>query len=96
MSSLIAKQVNTNMSLISLKLFNIYTTYVPLFEFIGYNSNYNYNSMSDTTIRYSAYNLFVSANLYLLDSHNLRTRNLSHHNADWITSALTDHFHLSF
>ena len=58
MSSFIANQVKGNMCLILLKnSFLFALTYV-------YNNNYNYNSLFDTTIRYSAYNLFVSANLY--------------------------------
>ena len=72
MSSLIANQVKTDM------FFSFHTTHVPLFKLIHLcNKNYNYSYWTDTIIRYSAYNLFVSANLYSLDSHNLRTRNLS-------------------
>ena len=67
-SSLIANEVNTNMCLISLKnplLFH----FVPLFTPNEYNNNYNNNCLFDTTVRYFAYNLFVSANLYSLDFH---------------------------
>ena len=31
-----------------------------------YGNNYKYNSLSDSIIRYSSYNLFVSANFYSL------------------------------
>ena len=89
MSSLIATEVKTNMCFsFNSTVFTIRTTYVPLMQ--AYNNNYNYNSLSDTTIRYSAYNLFVSADLYSLDSHSLRTRNLSSHNAVRITSQSID------
>ena len=43
---------------------------------------------SQTAIRYSAHNLFVSANLYSFDLPNLQTRNLFQHNADGNTSYL--------
>ena len=63
MSSLIAKQVKTNMGFsFNETLFIIRTTYVPLVKPMRiHNNNYNYNSLSDPIIRYSAYNLFVSA-----------------------------------
>ena len=43
MSSLIPKQVKTNVCLISVKFFIVLTTFVPLFTFNWYNTNYNTN-----------------------------------------------------
>ena len=79
MSSLIANQSKNQICVeVSIKPCIIRTTYVPLLKLIHVcNNNYNYDNLFDTIIRYSVHNLFVSANFYSLDSHNLRKRNLS-------------------
>ena len=48
---------------------------MPLFTLNWYNTNNNTKYLFNTTIRYSAHNLFVSVNLYSLDFYNLQTRN---------------------
>ena len=53
----------TNMCFVSVELFIILTTFVPLLTRNWYNNNYTNKCLSDTTIRYSAHNLFVSTAL---------------------------------
>ena len=79
MSSLIAYQVKTNMCSISVKFFIVHTIFVPLYTLNGHNNDCNKNlhsshlidttliititCLSDTIIRCSAHNLFVSTAL---------------------------------
>ena len=56
MSSLIANQLKPNMCFVSVKIFIVLTTFVPLFTLNWYNNNYNNKCLSDTTIRNYAYN----------------------------------------
>ena len=55
MSSLIANQVK-KMCFISVKFFNLFTTFVSLFTLNWYNINYNNNCLFNATIRYSTHN----------------------------------------
>ena len=62
MSSLIPNQVKTNMYSVSVKLFIVHTTFVPLFTLYWYNNNY-YNNNLLSSLLLAAYNLFVSPTL---------------------------------
>ena len=61
MSSLTTNKAKTNMCFVSVKLFIVLTTFVPLFTLDYLNNNYNNNYLSDTIIRYSIHdsNCFV-------------------------------------
>ena len=98
MSLLIATIVNINMCFgfnqtLLCATVQTYTTYTAITILSLSLSTYNLYArtcslfLSMTTIC-SAHNLFVSANLYSLDfySSDFRTRNLSWHKANWITS----------
>ena len=66
MSSLIANQVIKQIYvLVSVKLFIVLTTFVPLFTLNWYNTNYNNNCLPATTIRHSAH----SRNCLVRSSH---------------------------
>ena len=83
-SLLIATKVKTNMCFNSLLFALSYSIQTYTNYFIRYSyllttflqvTLFRYSS--HTTIRYFAYNLFMSANLYSVDLYNLQTRNLS-------------------
>ena len=57
MSSLIASKVKTNMCFVSIKLFIVHTTFVPLFTLNWYNISYNNNLLSSLFLAHN-YSLF--------------------------------------
>ena len=67
MSSFIVNQVKTNMCSISVSVFIVLSTFVPLFTLNWYNTNYNNNLLSSLLL--VAYNLFVSTTLIRYSSH---------------------------
>ena len=83
---LIANRVKINMYFVFVKTFIVLTTFVPLFTFNWYYNNYNNNCLFDTTIRSSAYSLFVSNYLYSLDQYNKELQASTSHKVDWITT----------
>ena len=69
------KLSKTNICFVSVKVFIVLTTFVPLFTINWYNNNYNNNCLSDTRIHYSANN----CNCFV------RTPHVTCHKTAWIT-----------
>ena len=100
MSSLIANPCKKQICvLVSVKLFIVHTTFVPLFTLNWYNNNYNNNLLSSLLLAHN-YSLFCSQSFckhftYSLDLHNrdlqTRNRNLSQGwlNYNWLSSAMS-------
>ena len=98
MSSLVATKVKTNMSFVSVKLFIVHTTFVPLFTLNWYNNNYNNNLLTSLFLAHN-YSLLCSQHFckhwtYSLDLHNTRSSNTQTQLVTRLTELLLTHWSL--